>query len=118
MESNGEVYTKQNIITTEIKFTNRKKRGKKLNVLTNLFDVGGKFISDNNIYEMSFKENLFPIIKLYLLMQNNNNYSESIHNKKFTFYSQLIERYRSIISHEEPTYLFLTSSTFKEKQRK
>jgi hypothetical protein len=95
-----EVYTKQNIITTEIKFTNRKKRRNKLNILANLFDVGEKFISDNNIHEMTFKENLFPMIKLHLLMRNNNNKFESIHNKKFQFYSQLIERYRSIISHE------------------
>jgi hypothetical protein len=51
-------------------------------------------------------------------MHSNNNYFESIHSKKFLFYSQLIERYRSIISHKEPTYLFLTSSTIKEKQRK
>jgi hypothetical protein len=51
-------------------------------------------------------------------MHNNNNYFESIHNKKFLFYSQLIERYRSILSLKKPTYLFLTSSTFKEKQRK
>jgi hypothetical protein len=113
-----EVYTKQNIITTEIKFTNRKKRLKKLNLLVNLFDMGGKFISDNNLHEVIFKENLFPIIKLHLFMYNDNNYFESIHNKKFLFYSQLIERYRNIISHKEPTYLFLTSSTLKEKQRK
>jgi hypothetical protein len=113
-----EVYTKQNIMTTEIKFTNRKKRRKKLNILANLFDVEEKIIDDNNIQEMTFKENLFPMIKLHLLMHNNNNYFESIHNKKFLFYSQLIERYRSRISYKEPTYLFLTSTTFKEKQRK
>jgi hypothetical protein len=102
----GEVYTKQNIITTEIKFTNRKKRRKKLNILANLFDVGEKFINDNNIHEMTFKENLFPMIRLHLLMHINNNYFESIHNKKFLFYLQLIERYRSIISYKELTYLF------------
>jgi hypothetical protein len=49
-------------------------------------------------------------------MHNNNNYFGSIHNKKFMFYSQLIERYRNIISIKEPIYLFLTSSTLEEKQ--
>jgi hypothetical protein len=48
----GEVYTKQNISTAEVKFTYRRKRRKKLNILTNLFDVGEKFISDNDIHEM------------------------------------------------------------------
>jgi hypothetical protein len=81
----GEVYTQQNIITTEIKYTNRKKRRKKLNILANLFDVGRKFISDNDIHEMTLKENLFPLIRLHLLMHNNNNYFESIHNNKFIF---------------------------------
>jgi hypothetical protein len=33
-----EVFTRRNIITTEIKSTNRKKRRKKLNILANLID--------------------------------------------------------------------------------
>jgi hypothetical protein len=55
----GEVFKKQNIITTEIKFSNRKKRKNKLNILANLFDVGEKFINDYNIYETMSKENLY-----------------------------------------------------------
>jgi hypothetical protein len=35
----GEIFTKQNIITTDIKFAKRKKRRKKRNILANLFDV-------------------------------------------------------------------------------
>jgi hypothetical protein len=105
-KSIGEVFTKQNIITTDIKFAKRKKRRKKLNILANLFDVGRYFINNTNIHETLFKENLFPLIKLHHLMHNNNNYFESIHNKKFLFYSQLIQRYRNILSSNEPTYLF------------
>jgi hypothetical protein len=48
-------------------------------------------------------------------MHNNNNYFESIHNKKFLFYSQLIERYRNVLSTNEPTHLFLTSSILKTR---
>jgi hypothetical protein len=98
---------------TDNKFAKRKKRRKKLNILANLVDVGKHFVNNTNIYETLFKENLFPLIQLHLLMHNNNNYFESIHNKKFLFYSQLIERYRSILSINEPTYLFLTSSILK-----
>jgi hypothetical protein len=47
---------------------------------------------------------------------HNNNYFESIHNKKFLFYSQLIEIYCRILSTKEPTYLFLTSSTLKTRK--
>jgi hypothetical protein len=42
-------------------------------------------------------------------MHNNSNHFESSHNKKFLFYSLLIER---------STYLFLTTSIKEEKQRK
>jgi hypothetical protein len=59
-KSIGEVFTKQSIITTDIKFAKRKKRRNKLNILANLFDVGRYFISDTNIHETLFKENLFP----------------------------------------------------------
>jgi hypothetical protein len=64
----GEVFTKQNIIMTGIKFTNRKKRRKKLKLLANLFDVGEKFINDTNIHETILKENLLPIIRLSYLI--------------------------------------------------
>jgi hypothetical protein len=49
-------------------------------------------------------------------MHSNSNYFESIYNKKFLFYSQLTERYRSILSINEPTYLFLTSSILKTRK--
>jgi hypothetical protein len=49
-------------------------------------------------------------------MHNNNNYFESTYNKKFLFYSQLIKRYRSVLSFNEPTYLFLTSSILKQQR--
>jgi hypothetical protein len=107
---------KQNIILTDLKFAKRKKRRKKLNILANLFDVGKHFINDTNIHETLSKENLYPLIKLHSLMHNNNNYFESSHNKKFLFYSQLIERYRSMLSINEPTYLFFTSSILKSRK--
>jgi hypothetical protein len=64
-----EVYIKQNIITTEIKFTNRKKKSKKLIILEKLFNIE--------------KENLFVLIQLQKFMHNNDRYLDSIHHKKF-----------------------------------
>jgi hypothetical protein len=76
---------RQNIITTEIKFTNKKKRRKKLKILVNQFDAGEKFVNDTNIHETISEENLYPMIKLHHLMHSKNNYFESIHNKNFSF---------------------------------
>jgi hypothetical protein len=85
----GEVYMKQNIILTDLKFAKRKKRRKKLNILANLFDVGKHFIDNTNIHETLSRENLYSLIKLHSHMHSNNNYFESSHNKKFLFYSQV-----------------------------
>jgi hypothetical protein len=112
----GEVYMKQNIILTDLKFAKKRKRRKKLNILANLFDVGKHFINNTNIHETLSEENLYPLIKLHFLMHTNNNYFESSHNKKFLFYSQLIERYRNILAINESTYLFLTSSILKSRK--
>jgi hypothetical protein len=81
----GEIHIQQNIIIAEIKFTNRKKRHRKLNILANLFDIGRKFEDDTNLQEIIKKENLFAFIKLHKLKHNNNPYFDSIHFKSSNF---------------------------------
>jgi hypothetical protein len=56
------------------------------------------------------KGNLFHLLKLHKMMHNNNGYFDSIHDKKFQFYFQLLERYCQILTSGESTYLNLTSS--------
>jgi hypothetical protein len=108
-----EVNFKYNTIRTEFKLTGRKKKRRKLNILANLFEAGRKLINNIDMNILINKQNLCSILKLHKKMHNNNRYFESVNSRKFQFYSQLIERYRSSIITSKPNYLFLTSSNIK-----
>jgi hypothetical protein len=112
-----EVNTKWNIITIEMKFTKRKKRSWKMNIIANLIDIGKNFIKDVNFNVISNKENLFTFVKYHKLMHNNNRYYDSTDDRKLKFYSQLIERYRLQLTEHKTTYLYLTSSNMKRNKQ-
>jgi hypothetical protein len=57
----GEMHTQQNIIISEGKFSSRKKRCRKLNILANIFDIGIKFETDTNLHEIINKEIYLPL---------------------------------------------------------
>jgi hypothetical protein len=106
----AEINTKFNIAKMEYIMSNRKKKRRKINILTNLFDVIRSMIKITGLNMVINKGNLFHLLKLHKMMHNNNRYFDSIHDKKFQFYSQLIERYRQILTSRKSTYLNLTSS--------
>jgi hypothetical protein len=68
----GKVYIEQNLITSEVKFINRKRRRRKLNIMANLIDAGIKFLTNFDFHQIISKMNLFPLIKLHKLMHKNN----------------------------------------------
>jgi hypothetical protein len=55
----AEVSTQYNIIKSEVKFTNRKKKRRRMNILTKLFDARLKFTENKNFHEIVHKSNLF-----------------------------------------------------------
>jgi hypothetical protein len=106
----AEVNSKYNIVKSEFKLTGRKKKRRKLNMLMNLFEVGRKFINNIDLNIIVNKQHLCLILKLYKKMHNSDRYFESVNNRKFQFYSQLIERYRNFIITPRTNYLLLNSS--------
>jgi hypothetical protein len=50
-------------------------------------------------------------------MHNNNRYYDSAHNRKFKFYSKLIERYGIHLTEQKTIYLYLTSSHMKRNKQ-
>jgi hypothetical protein len=113
----AEINSNYNILKSEFKITGRKKKRRKLNMLTNLFEVVKKFFNNIDLNIIVDKKNLCSIIKLHKKMHNNDRYFDSINNPKFQFYSQLIERYRSFISTTKTNYLFLNSSNIKNNKK-
>jgi hypothetical protein len=100
-----EVNFKHNIVKTEFKLTGRKKKRRKLNTLANLVEVARRFVININMNILINKQNLCSILRLHKKMHNNNRYFESVNRRKFQFYSQLIERYRSSMIASKTNYL-------------
>jgi hypothetical protein len=103
-------------VKSEFKLTGRKKKRRKLNMLTNLFEVGRKFINNVDLNIIVNKQILCSFLKLHKKMHNNDRYYESVNNRKFQFYSQLIERYRNFITTPKTNYLLLNSSNITYNQ--
>jgi hypothetical protein len=104
-----------NVVEYEYEGKNRKKKRRKLNILENLYDIGIRLIRDCNFHQIINQRNVGTLLKLYEVMHENNNYQQSVHSRKFQFYSQLIERYCNQITIQTATYL--TSSTTYEKDQ-
>jgi hypothetical protein len=90
----AEINTRFNLAKMEYMMINRKKKRRRINILTNLFDVTRNIIMNTGLNMVINKGNLYYLIKLHKTMHNNNRYFDSIYDKKFQFYSQLIKRYR------------------------
>jgi hypothetical protein len=112
----AEMNFKYNIVKTEFKLTGRKKKRRKLNILTNLFEVNRRFVNNIDMNILINKQNLCSILKLHKKMHNNDRYFDSVNSRKFQFYSQLIERYRNSIITSKTNYLLLKSSNIKKNE--
>jgi hypothetical protein len=89
---------------------NRKKKRRRINILTNLFDVIRSLISNTDLNMIIVKKKFFickSFIKRCTIIIG---ILTRFVTKKIRFYSQLIERYHLILSSKESTYLNLTSS--------